>query len=851
MEKNFKEIEARWLQYWNSNAVYSTNPNPAKKYYALEMFPYPSGDIHMGHFRNYSMGDAVVRYRTLAGFDVFHPMGFDAFGMPAEAAAIKHSIHPREWTMRNIETSKGTLKRMGLNYDWETEVITCRDDYYRWTQWLFLLLFKRGLAYRAKTTVNWCDKCQTILANEQAEGGKCWRCEGPVVEREQDNNWFFKYAEYAERLLADIGKLTGWPENIKKMQRDWIGKSVGAEVQFKIYGTDKTVSIFTTRPDTIFGVTFMAISPEHPMLAELIKGTPLEAQVKEYAERAKAKKDEERTAEGEKDGVFSGYYVVNPYNGERVPLWVADYVLAGYGTGVVMAVPAHDQRDFLFAKKYGLKIRVVIQPSKENQLETATMTSAYVEPGIMANSAEFTDISSEEAKLKIVKFAEEKGFGKGAVYFRLKDWLLSRQRYWGCPIPIIHCGACGAVPVPDDQLPVKLPENVESLIPKGRSPLDDVPDFVNTRCPQCGREAKRDVDTMDTFVDSSFYLFRYVDAKNPGEIWNVECAKKWLPVDLYIGGAEHACMHLLYFRFITKVLFDAGLLPVDEPVVRLFNQGMVADAEGLPMSKSRGNVVSPVEVLDKYGVDVSRIAMFFAAPSNQDVKWTEDGLVGAQRFMKRLNDVFEHLKLHVDKNIFDAPDFSERIAKVPELAAVWRAFNVAIKRATDSLENDLAFNTAIAKVMEFLNALNGLDSKYCIEEAGKRIWKPPSAVEGTLQLSYLLASKILNSLPVLICPFAPFTAEEMWEEVGGAPSVLKNGKWPALDKGALKEDIIEWVIQVNGKVRGRVQAAAAYGEDEVFKLAVGMDAIKKYVDGKKILRRIFVKGKLLNIVVEQ
>ena len=630
----FAEIEAKWQKQWQDWDLYKTNPNPKNKFYNLVMFAYPSGDIHMGHFRNYGVGDAVARRKMMEGYDVLHPFGWDAFGLPAEQAAIKRKLHPSKWTLNNIEVSRNTLQKVGISFDWDREVATCLPDYYKFTQWFFVRLFEKGLAYQKEATVNWCPDCNTVLANEQVDSeGKCWRCSNVVTKRKL-KQWFFKITDYAERLLNDLDQLKGWPENVKTMQRNWIGKSTGAEIDFKLESGER-IPIFTTRPDTIFGVTFMAIAPEAEILEKLEIPEEYKAEVNDYIQKSVSKSDIERTSDiGEKDGVFTGCYAINPYNNEKVQLWVADYVLASYGTGVVMAVPAHDQRDFLFARKYDISIKIVIHP-ENGSLKLEDMAEAYTEYGVMVNSGQFDGLIGRDAINKVTEFADQNDFGRKKINYKLRDWLISRQRFWGAPIPIIHCPKCGPVAVPDSDLPVELPADAENFIPKGRSPLADIPEFMSVKCPSCGGPAQRDADTMDTFVCSSWYHMRYTDNKNDQEPFDKANAKKWLPVDQYIGGIEHATGHLLYFRFFTKFMKDLGYLDVDEPALNLFNHGMVRDSQGRIMSKSLGNVVSPMELIGRYGVDISRLAMHFTAPADKEIDWNEEAFVGIERFVNR------------------------------------------------------------------------------------------------------------------------------------------------------------------------------------------------------------------------
>jgi leucyl-tRNA synthetase len=797
---DFKALESKWQKRWAEEDLSRTPEKPRRKYYVLEMFAYPSGDIHMGHFRNYSIGDAVARYRWMRGYDVLHPFGWDAFGLPAENAAIKNHLQPLDWTLKNVETGKKTLQRMAISYDWDREVRTFDPGYYKWTQWLFLLLFKNGWAYRAPSMVNWCEK-DGILANEQVHDGKCWRCKGEVVKKSMGDCWYYKYSAMAERLYQDVDKLSDWPASTKTLQRNWIGKSVGCEIDFDFEG--HALTVFTTRPDTAWGVSFVVVAPEHPLAAEIAT-----SEVKEYIRKAGQKSERDRTMEGDKDGVFTGRYVTNPLSGEKVPLWVADYVLSHYGTGVVMGVPAHDTRDYAFSRKYKLPVRIVISGGP------ATYEDAYTGEGSMINSGELTGTPSPSGIPKVIAHLEKKGIGRAKTNYKLKDWLVSRQRYWGCPIPIIHCPKDGPQAVPERDLPVVLPK-VEQFIPKGRSPLADQASFMNTTCPKCGGPAQRDPDTMDTFMCSSWYLYRYVDPKNDREPWSMEEIRKWLPVDLYIGGAEHATMHLIYFRFIAKVLFDAGWVPTDEPVVRLFHQGMVADAEGETMSKSKGNAVSPQEIMDRWGVDVCRLAMFFFAPSDAEIKWKEEGLAGANRFVQRLWDLFE-----------DAAPGVQGVAAGP--VAAFKPLRIklheVIRRATDAFEDGLNFNTVMSKVMELLNLHDQLkpDPKTDDEKRSVR--------------------EMLEVLTRILAPLAPFLGEEFHGMLGGKGSVFKSA-WPSPDP-TLKADEIEIVVQVNGKVRGKFLAPPGSPDDELQTKALALPALSG-VAPKKV---IVVKGRLVNVV---
>ncbi len=812
---DFSALEAKWRKRWDDGNLAKAPETPERKYYVLEMFAYPSGDIHMGHFRNYSIGDVVARFKRMQGFDVLHPYGWDAFGQPAEGAAIKRgNIHPHEWTVGNIETGKKTLQRMAISYDWDREIRTCEPDYYKWTQWIFLQLHKNGLAYRASSWANWCSNCDTSLTNEQSEGGICWRCRKPITMKELEGSWYFRTSLFAERLLRDLDRLEGWPETVRTQQRNWIGRSEGAEIHFGLDGTTEKIEVFTTRPDTIYGVTFMAVSPESPLARSLPRDPAKKAEVEAYIKKALVRDEAQR--EKEKDGVFTGRYAIHPLNGEKVQLWVADYVLAGYGTGVVMGVPAHDQRDFEFARKYDIPIRVVI-----GDRDPARMTEAFVDEGRMRNSGPFDGLPNTEGIRRVAEYAREKGLGGPKIAYKLRDWLVSRQRYWGCPIPMIHCPKCGIVPVPEEQLPVQLPLDIQNYIPKGRSPLADSPSYMATTCPKCRGSAQRDPDTMDTFMDSAWYQFRYVDPRNSKAIWDAKAISTWAPVDLYIGGIEHARGHCLYFRFITKFLHDIGVCPVDEPAVRLFNHGMVCDEKGDIMSKSRGNVVSPSEIMDRYGVDVARLAMFFFAPSEDEIKWSERGLVGAQRFVFRLWDTIHELAAEprgVPKN--PSPAYREMRRKI----------HVALQRATHSLERDLHFNTVISALMEAMNAL---------DEARK---SPPSGDDRHALREFVeIATKIL-------APMTPFLGEEIWERLGGTESVFRSG-WPSADPEAVRQDELEIPVQVNGKLRGKVVVSATAGEDEVRATALADEGVRKALDGKTPKKVILVKGRLVNVVV--
>ncbi len=830
MKYNFSEIEERQQKIWEENKIFELDDIKATRpYYCLEMFPYPSGRIHMGHVRNYSIGDVIARYKKMQGFDVLHPMGWDAFGLPAENAAIKHGIHPAKWTYENIDYMRTQLKRMGLSYDWSREIATCNPKYYKWEQLFFIEMLERGLVYMKKAKVNWCESCQTVLANEQVEDGLCWRCDNEVVERELDS-WFFKITEYAEELLSGCDKLKGWPEKVLTMQRNWIGKSVGAEIDFPVKEKDHVLKVFTTRPDTLFGVTFMSISPEHPLALELAKGTGQEEEVRRFVDKWKAALKSERYGQTEKEGVFTGSYALHPITGEDVPIYVANFVLMEYGTGAVMAVPAHDQRDFEFAKKYDLPIKVVIMP-KDKTITPEDMEGAWEGPGVLVNSGQFDGLDNQVAKQKIVEFLEKEGKGKSKVTYRLRDWGISRQRYWGAPIPIIHCEKCGAVPVKKEDLPVELPFDVE-FDPTGRSPLPQVEEFWKTTCPKCGGPARRETDTMDTFVESSWYFARYVCPDDDTKPLDKERVDKWLPVDQYIGGIEHAILHLLYSRFFTKVLRDLGYLSVDEPFDRLLTQGMVLK-DGAKMSKSKGNVVDPNTMIERYGADTVRLFILFAAPPERDLEWSDRGVEGAHRFIQRLwrlvTDNLEELK--------DSPYSSDELAEIckedKKLKALRQKTHQTIKKVTEDIEERYHFNTAISAVMELINDTTALlqDAK---AKGAEGFWKViREAAEAAL---------------LLLSPMIPHVTSELWQLLGHEKLIALEA-WPKFDKEAAKKDAVTVVVQVKGKVRGRIEVPAGAGQDEVLELAKAEPNVAKHLEGKEIRKVIYVQDRLLNIVV--
>ncbi len=822
-EYNFKEIEEKWLKIWNEKGFFETRQDPNReKYYVLEMFPYPSGDPHMGHLKNYVIGDVVARYKIRNGFNVLHPMGWDSFGLPAENAAIEHNIHPHIWTKKNIEKMKSMLNRIGITYDWDREVTTCEPDYYKWTQWLFLKLYEKGLAYKKKAPVNWCPHCKTVLANEQVIDGKCERC-GTEVTKKELSQWFFKITDYAQRLLDDIGLLSGWPKKVLTMQKNWIGRSEGAEVVFEIKDLKENVTVFTTRPDTLFGVTFFALAPEHPLVDKILKESPYKKQIEELRERVKKKKDIERIAEGaEKEGVPTGFYAVNPINGDEVPVWIADYILVEYGTGAIMGVPAHDHRDFEFAKKYKIPIKQVIKPMEgEDPLPEAP----FEEKGVMVNSDIYSGLLSEEGAKKIIEYLESREMGKKKINYRLRDWLISRQRYWGAPIPIIHCEKCGIVPVPEKDLPVLLPEDVDFL-PQGKPPLATNEKFMNTTCPKCGGPAKREPETMDTFVDSSWYYLRYASPHEEDKPFDKKDVNYWLPVDQYIGGVEHAILHLMYSRFITKALYDMGYVDFVEPFKNLFTQGMITK-DGAKMSKSKGNTVSPGTIIEKYGADTARVMILFAGPPELDMEWSDQGVEGAFRFLNRV------WRLYIT-NIPYIKDIPKREVSQEELSKegkeLRRKLHKTIKKVTEDIEGRFHFNTAISSIMELINILYKFEAQ--------------RAKEADL----VILREALDTVLSLLNPFAPHMTEELWEMMGHKEPLYFE-KWPVHNEKYMEEEIYIIAVQVNGKVRAKVSVAADKTDEEVKEIILNNEKIKKWVEGKDIRKFILVKRKVANIVV--
>ena len=818
------EIEKKWQQKWAEEAVYKTEADPSlKKYYVLEMFPYPSGNLHMGHVRNYSIGDVMARYKRMAGFNVIHPMGFDAFGMPAENAAIKHGVHPAEWTFSNIENMTRQQKEMGLSYDWDREVETCRPDYYRWTQWLFELFYKRGLAYKKDASVNWCDTCGTVLANEQVIEGKCWRCDSEVRKKNL-SQWFLKITAYADELLKDLLLLPGWPERVKTMQDNWIGRSEGLEFAFDLPALGEKIPVYTTRPDTAFGVTFLALAAEHPLVEKICANNPKADEIKAFCERARNQSELERTSEAsEKEGIFTGLCCVNPFNGGEVQIWVTNYVLAEYGTGAVMGVPAHDQRDWMFATKYGIPKVLTIHPEGQ-ELRLEDMDAAYVEKeGVLVNSGKFDGMEMHAAMSAIMDAAEAGGFGKRRVNYRLRDWLISRQRYWGAPIPVIYCPHCGEVLVPEEDLPVLLPENVK--FEQGAvSPLAQCEDFVNVKCPKCGGAAKRETDTMDTFICSSWYYLRYTDPHNDKAPFDKAAANYWGPVDQYIGGIEHAILHLLYSRFFTKVLRDAGLVDFDEPFTNLLTQGMVIK-DGAKMSKSKGNVVSPEEIIAKYGADTARLFILFAAPPERDLEWSDQGVEGAFRFLGRV----WRIVLSFGQRIREGADDYDTAALTKEEKELRRVLHTTIAKVTEDVRDRFTFNTAISSVMELVNAFY--------------------AFQNSETLSAGLVREVSLNLLRLLAPFAPHITEELWSLVVGRGSVHCE-KWPSYDESAMAREEVEIVLQINGKVRDRLVIPAGLDRAGMEKAALAQPKVMAYTEGKTVVKVVTVPGKLVNIVVK-
>ena len=818
---NFKKIEPRWQKVWEEKDVFHVTEDPDKeKFYCLEMFPYPSGKLHMGHVRNYSIGDVLARYLRMNGKNVLHPIGFDSFGLPAENAAIKNQTHPAVWTSSNIAEMEKQLRQLGFSYDWDREVCTYKEDYYRWMQWIFIQFYKHGLAYKKENPVNWCPSCQTVLANEQVVDGCCERC-GAEVTKKKLSQWYLKITDYADRLLDGLDTLPGWPEHVKTMQRNWIGRSEGTEVVYRLKGSDTPMPVFTTRVDTIFGATFMVISPEHPMVEELITGYPEEAECRAYIEQAKRQSDIERTSTvKEKTGAFTGRYAINPATGEDIPIYLADYVLMGYGTGIVMGVPYGDQRDFEFAKKYDLPIIPVVDPHRDD-IDINNLEQAFLADGTVINSGKYNGMDNREAIKAMQKDFEEAGFAVPKVNFKLRDWLISRQRYWGTPIPMIWCEDCGWQPEKEENLPVVLPTDVE-FTGRGESPIVTSKTFVDTVCPCCGKPAKREVDTMDTFLDSSWYELRYCDNKNDKACWDVGKADYWMNVDQYIGGVEHAILHLMYARFFCKFLHDIGLTKCEEPFQNLLTQGMVLK-DGKKMSKSVGNVVSPEEIIDRYGADTARLFILFAAPPEKELEWSEAGVEGAYRFLGRVyrlvGDMIE-LTAGVPARYIPEGKDDKQLAFI---------LNNTIKRVSEDVSKRFNFNTAISAIMELVNEM------YRYKELE--------------DINLGLLADATHKLVLLLAPFVPHIAEEMWEGLG-EEGLVYDAKWPKLDESMLVKDTVEIVVQVNGKVKEKADVPAGLDKAGLEEAVMAMDSVKALTEGKTVVKVVAVPGKLVNLVVK-
>ena len=815
-----QEIEPKWQMAWDQGKLFKvSDDSPKTKYYLLEMFPYPSGRIHMGHVRNYTIGDVIARYKRMRGFNVLHPMGWDAFGMPAENAAIASGVHPKEWTYDNMRYMKEQLKRMGFSYDWDREIATCSPEYYRWEQLFFIRMFAKGLVYKDRTYLNWCESCKTVLANEQVEDGVCWRCSTQVILKEYDQ-WFFKITRYAQELLDNIERLKeGWPDRVLVMQKNWIGRSVGSLIRFAIDGTAEDIEVFTTRPDTLYGATFMSIAPEHPLAKTLPKGTGQEAAVKAFVDKTLKEDKITRTSENyEKEGVFTGRYCINPLTGFKMPIYVANFVLYDYGTGAVMAVPSHDQRDFEFAKKYGLTIIVVIQPEGET-LDAAAMTEAYEGDGVLVNSDTHNGMPNRQAMQAITGYLSEKGRGEATVNFRLRDWGISRQRYWGAPIPVVHCEKCGTVPVKESDLPVLLPEDVK-LTGTGESPIAQIDAFVNATCPSCGGKAKRETDTMDTFVESSWYFLRYCCPESHDKPFDEKALAYWMPVDQYIGGIEHAILHLMYARFFTMVLRDLGFVQVSEPFERLYTQGMVIK-DGAKMSKSKGNVVDPEDMIKRYGADATRLFMLFAAPPEKDLDWSDQGIEGTYRFLSRLWRLVQEIK--------ELP--AEKVDAIPaSMQDFQRKLHQTIRKVTEDVDKRFRFNTAIAAMMELVNELYKL----------KEIAKAPQEVQ--------VMRRALEHLLVMLSPFVPHIADELWTSLDGQGMLLDHA-WPEFDPAWAEKVEVTIAVQVLGKVRATLTVAVDSPQEEVQNAAMAEPNVLKHIEGKAVKKVIYVPNKILNFIV--
>ncbi len=826
---DFTSIEKKWQKKWSDNDSFKmTEVDDRQKYYVLEMFPYPSGKLHMGHVRNYSIGDVIARTKKSQGYNVLHPIGFDSFGLPAENAAIKHGAEPSKWTWSNIAEMETQLKRLGLAYDWNREIQTCNEDYYRWTQWIFIKLYEKGLVYKKENPVNWCPSCSTVLANEQVVDGCCERCD-TTVGKKNLSQWYFKITDYADRLLDNLDKLDGWPDKVKLMQKNWIGKSIGAEIEFNIEGTDKKITVFTTRADTIFGATYMVLAPEHPMVSELVKDSEYEQAISEYRSDVDKMSDIERTSTvGDKTGVFIGKYAVNPANEKKIPIYISDYVLMGYGTGAIMAVPAHDQRDFDFAKKFDIDIVPVVDP-QDSEVDINDLNQAFVATGSLINSGQFNGIKSDEAVVKIIDWIQSKGFGRKSTNFRLRDWLISRQRYWGCPIPMIYCESCGLVPESEENLPVILPKDVE-FTGVGASPIASSKTFLSCRCPKCRGDAKREVDTMDTFVDSSWYFLRYCDPKNKKEPFSKEKVDYWMNVDQYIGGVEHAILHLMYSRFLQMALFDMGLVSKDEPFSNLLTQGMV-NKDGKKMSKSLGNVVSPDKIIEKYGADTARLFVLFAAPPEKELEWSDAGVEGSYRFLNRVYRlVYEYIEKYANKpSVVDNKDDNGKCGNEEKDKKLKYALNATIKKVTEDVGGKFSFNTAISSIMELVN------EQYKYKEL------PDINLE--------LFKDSIDKLIMVLSPFAPHISEELWESLGNRTSI-QNVEWPKYDESALELDTVEIVVQLNGKIKAKLNVTNGISREKLSEEVLADGTVSELIEGKKVIKVIAVPNRLVNIVVK-
>ena len=821
-----EELEPKWQKTWEKNNIFQVTEDPSRpKYYLLEMFPYPSGRIHMGHVRNYSIGDVVARIKRMQGMNVLHPMGWDAFGMPAENAAIANNTHPAKWTYENIDYMRDQLKMLGFSYDWDRELATCDPDYYRWEQLVFLKMWEKGLVYRKRSLVNWCEKCQTVLANEQVEDGLCWRCASPAEKRSLDG-YFFRITDYAEELLEWIDKLPGWPERVLTMQRNWIGKSHGAKITFNIKDSDESITVFTTRADTLFGATFMSLAPEHPMAMDLAQGTGQEKPVKEFIDKVGRQSMSERADDKHKEGVFTGSYCINPMTGKEMPIFVANFVLMDYGTGAVMAVPTHDQRDFEFAKVYDLPLVEVIA-GPDGAVGVENMAEAYTDYGTLVNSGEFNGMTTKEAQKAIAEALEKKGQGSTTINYRLRDWGISRQRYWGAPIPMVHCEKCGVVPEKAENLPVKLP--LDAKLPEtGGSPLPTLDSWVNTTCPKCGGPARRETDTMDTFMESSWYFARYCCPKYDKGVLDPEAIKYWMPVDQYIGGIEHAVLHLLYSRFFVKVLRDLGYIEENEPFKNLLTQGMVIK-DGSKMSKSKGNVVDPDSMVKRYGADTVRLFSLFAAPPERDLDWSDKGVDGAHRFINRL----WRLGLAVSEEAKGAKSFSGKVKLKGPLADLHAKTHETIKKVTDDVNNRFQFNTAIAAVMELVNLISLVQQNQDLEKDPNRAAVLREAMEAAV---------------VLISPMAPHVADELWQRLGHEGFLIEK-PWPEYDEAALVKAEKLVVVQVRGKVRAKLTLPSDADDEALKKAALDDEKVQGFIEGHEIKKVIVVQGKLVNIVI--